>query len=396
MRFALAGIAVQLCLAVMIIATARDGVDAIGIQLGFDFMVYHEAARLALDGKLVAAFDPDVLVAALDKRIPGIAEGYFWLYPPTFAMLIVPLGLLPYGTAFWLWTVLGLSAYGAAAWRLSRDAVATLAAFGYTGVWVAAYHGQNSFFTAGLFMTALTALLNKRDVTAGVAIGLLAMKPHVALIFPLVLAICGRWRAFAAAAATSLAFLGVSTFVMGPDYLAAFIAHTDNYGALVAREVHWMTTPTAFMAMKLLGAPTGAAFAVHVVFAGSVVALTARRLTQHGAVAPTLAMVAGAALTISPYVADYDLTILAAAGLLLFAPRFADKEGPRVVANRDFFVVLAAAMIPVAIAAAGRLGVPIGWLAPAAAVGLAEWRLRSRSAIGHRGFEDAAAEAGRV
>jgi hypothetical protein len=56
-----------------------------------DFRAYHLAAQGVLRGDLTAAFR--------DQTRP-------YMYPPTFAILISPLGLLPYRTALVLWTVL--------------------------------------------------------------------------------------------------------------------------------------------------------------------------------------------------------------------------------------------------------------------------------------------------
>ena len=376
-RLAIVGVALQMMLAVMILATAEDGVDINNIQLGFDFIVYHEASRLALNGELASAFEQDVLVAALAERMPSpdLAPGHYWLYPPTFALMITPLALLPYGAAFWVWTGLGFAAYGVAARALAKDNDAVLAAFGFTAVWVCAYHGQNGFFIAALFMTAMFGLLHRRDGLAGLAIGLLAVKPHLAILFPLALAAAGRWRAFGFAAATAVGFVSLSVLILGGDYLRAFIANMGNYAALMERPVHWMTTATVYMMMKLFGAATPLAWAVHGLVALCAAALAGLRCRQFGLTNETLALLVGASLMVSPYVTDYDLVVLAAAGLLLFAP----GAGGAVKSRFDFEVALAAAMLPIAVVAIGRTGLQIGWLAPLAAVALAELRLRRRT-----------------
>ena len=195
-RFAVAGIGVQLLLAVVILLTAKNGVDALGIQLGFDFVVFHEASRLAQAGDLAQAFEQEVLLAALRERIGDLANGHYWLYPPTFALMILPLGLAPFGVAFWLWTGAGLAAYVAGVRQLATDRLVILSCLAYTAVWSCGYHGQNGFFTAACFMTAAAALLKRRDKLAGLAIALLAIKPHLAVLFPLYLAHTARWRAF--------------------------------------------------------------------------------------------------------------------------------------------------------------------------------------------------------
>ncbi|MEX0645902.1 MAG: glycosyltransferase family 87 protein [Parvularculaceae bacterium] len=311
-RLAIAGIFTYLAAAIAILATAQGGFDALGIPLGFDFLAFHEAARLALAGDLTAAFDPVVFGAALEQKLPGVGYGYYWLYPPTYALTMLPFGVLPYGVAFWVWTALGLAAYGAGVRLLSRDRLAIVAALGFPAVWVVAYHGQNAFFVAALFAVAAHALLTRKDALAGLAIGLLAIKPHLAILIPLALAASGRWRAFAYAGAVAISFTALSTLVFGGDYLDAFLREGSPLaGGLLLEEHHWATIASVFVAVKLLGAPTALAWSAHAAVPLAATALVAFRFKRDGATAETLALLVAASLLISPYVMDYDLVLLA-------------------------------------------------------------------------------------
>ncbi|MBZ4317346.1 DUF2029 domain-containing protein, partial [Mycobacterium tuberculosis] len=83
--------------------------------------------------------------------------------------------------------------------HLPHPRAATLVVVAYSGVCLSALFGQNSVLTAGLAALALH-LLGKRPVVAGVVIGLLAIKPQLAVVFPFVLIAARAWRTFAAAA----------------------------------------------------------------------------------------------------------------------------------------------------------------------------------------------------
>ena len=165
----------------------------------------------------------------------------------------------------------------------------------------------------------------------------------------------------------------ISVVALGGEYVAAYIAHADNAAALIERPVHWMTTATLFMMMKLFGASTGVAFMVHGAAALGVVVLMALRARRYGVTAHTLAMFIGASLMMSPYVTDYDLTILAGAGVLLFAPSF----NAGLYGRFDFFTAVGLALLPISIVGFGRAGYQIGWLGPAMCILLAEARLRA-------------------
>ncbi len=72
-----------------------------GETLGFDFLAYHQAARRILDG--LPLYDLSYVQAG--------GFGLFY-YPPPFAVLLLPLGLLDPTVATWAWTALLLCAFG--------------------------------------------------------------------------------------------------------------------------------------------------------------------------------------------------------------------------------------------------------------------------------------------
>jgi Glycosyltransferase family 87 len=95
-RAALPVVAVAV-LALFSLATIR----AAGDNLGFDFLAYHQAARRALDG--LPLYD-----LGFDQ-----AGGFgLFYYPPPFALLLLPLGLLDPSVAIWAWTALLVGAFG--------------------------------------------------------------------------------------------------------------------------------------------------------------------------------------------------------------------------------------------------------------------------------------------
>src|SRR5438876_1262750 len=93
-------VAFAVVLVVWIGLSLPDLVDPKGKPLGYDFMAYWSAARLALEGHPEAAFDGAAIAAVQHQAVPFLATIWFpWHYPPIWLLVVTPLGLLPYPAA---------------------------------------------------------------------------------------------------------------------------------------------------------------------------------------------------------------------------------------------------------------------------------------------------------
>jgi alpha-1,2-mannosyltransferase len=90
---------------------------SVGHNFGFDFRTFWWAAQSVADGR-----SPYPSVAAVGSH-PLVAGDYeYFVYPPSFAYALVPLGLLPFGLAAGLWLAALAACVGAALWALEiRD-----------------------------------------------------------------------------------------------------------------------------------------------------------------------------------------------------------------------------------------------------------------------------------
>src|SRR6202007_3224914 len=98
-----------------------------------------------------------------------------------------------------------------------------IAILAFPAVWWNFGLGQNAFLTAALFGAA-TLLVDRRPILAGLLFGALCYKPHFGLLVPLALAAGGRWRCFAAAAASAGGLVLASLMVFGSSTWEAFLA----------------------------------------------------------------------------------------------------------------------------------------------------------------------------
>jgi hypothetical protein len=289
-----------------------------------DFVSFYAAGKLALAGAPALAYDQAAHAAAeAAATTPGIQYQFFF-YPPVYLFLCAPLALLPYMISFVLFQAAALAAWLLVMWRILRAQgwAWCLPVLAYPALFWTLGLGQNSCLTAAL-LGAVTLLLDERPVIAGVLLGLLCYKPHLALLAPVALAAGGRWRTFAAAAVTVAALVGLSVALFGfdtwRDYLTALPASRAVYET---GRINLIGFVTPYGAARVLGAGTATAQVAQ----GAVSLLVAMAVgwiwwRDPGPAERSAALAAGIPLSI-PLALVYDLMLLTVAiGWLVRAGR---------------------------------------------------------------------------
>ncbi len=186
---------------------------------------YDEAVWAAATGGL----HPDPRGGLAPSSCPGR-----YGYPLWTAFVLIPFGIVPLPAAAVAWMVLSLVAtlVGAvASWRASgggRPMAALFAAIVLSAqpLWLLVISGQLTGIALGLAGLAALGLARGRDARAGIAFGLLALKPQlVALAGPALFAwgLIARRRAPLAAAAIVAALL-VATLAVSPQWPFEWVA----------------------------------------------------------------------------------------------------------------------------------------------------------------------------
>jgi hypothetical protein len=320
-------LAVSLVSAIGWIIASGGMVDPRGKPLGYDFITFWGASHLALGGAATAAYDMTRIYAAEQAAVPGLETVYLWHYPPTFFLVILPLAFLPYLAAYFAF----LGATGAAFVAVMRRVIATsiggaigaadwrtmILVAAFPAVFVNLFHGQNGFLTTAILGAALLAL-DRRPLLGGALFGLMAYKPQFAVLVPVALLAWGlsgdrrAWHAIAAAAVVALAFAGLSTAVMGPDVLAAFLANMPFVRRLMEGGfLPWNKMPTIFAMLRMVGVSVGAAYAAQAVCALAAVAGVVAVWRGQAPLALRGAMLIVATMLATPYMFDYDMVVLA-------------------------------------------------------------------------------------
>jgi hypothetical protein len=191
---------------------------------GQDFMVFHTAAHVMARGDIGLLLDAGRFTAELNAThkdwLKAPLDFHPWVYPPPMLLLAMPFGFLPYGIAYALF-IGGTMA--AMFWALRRWAppgqarhVLCLGTLLCPAMAYAIGAGQNSFLNAFLCLFGFL-LLGKKPFAAGMVLGVLGLKPQLALMVPVALLAQRNWRAILGAISTgvllciaSLAFGGIA------------------------------------------------------------------------------------------------------------------------------------------------------------------------------------------
>ncbi len=285
-----------------------------------DFVAVWAAGQFVLQGHAVAVYDWPVHKAMEVAAVGHPFVGYFgWHYPPTFLFAAAALALMPYVPAFLLWVFATFPAYLVVIRGIVGDRVGYFLAAAFPAVLCNFVDGQNGFLSAALFGGTLV-FLPRRPLLAGVLLGLLTYKPHLGLLFPIVLAASGRWRTFASAGVTAALMAAAAWAAFGTEAWQAFvgnIGHTSD-AFLSDGWADWAKLQSAFGLVRTLGAPEWLAWAVQIALALTVAAAVTALWRSNAAYEIKAAALGAGALLATPYLYTYDLVVLAVPLAFLF------------------------------------------------------------------------------
>jgi hypothetical protein len=208
-----------------------------------DYMTYHVAARIVLNGDGACLYDPECQAAAQDTLIgdePSFERGALpFNSPPWLAALVAPLGWLPLTAGFAVFTLVGLTLLAASAWRLGWDGPATRLAgtLLLLTAWptvMGAIRGQATLGVVGLLGLSVAGA----RYWSGAALGLAALKPTLVPLWALWQVLGGHWRAVGTAAAVTVGLVGASALIVSPQAVADYPGHLLGVVSAGAVGVH--------------------------------------------------------------------------------------------------------------------------------------------------------------
>ncbi len=214
-----------------------------------DFLAFYAAGKLVLDGRPGGLYDPSAITAIQRTVIPVPvgANGYMpFINPPFAAVAFAPLALLPAAASRVAWALLSVAMLvAAAAWMARplppRERIATVLLVVLS---FPAYHSlAEGQWSAAMLLGGLAALVAARRgswTLAGVALATWWLKPQLAVLPLVALALDRRWTAVVSTVATgavlaiaSLPFVGIGAYVTYVGYVVQVgLSHFNGAGAI--------------------------------------------------------------------------------------------------------------------------------------------------------------------
>ncbi len=285
--------------------------DPVGYLIGRDFANTWLGGSLALSGKPQTHFAVEAYNALLAEQFGANYPFHIWSYPPHFLLFTWPFALLPYTTGYVVYCLAGIVAYLAVVSegerRLDHLLLLALAPAVTVNIWC----GQNGFWTAALLVGGLTQL-DRRPLLAGVLFGVLSIKPQLGVLAPLMLALTGRWRTIAAAAATIALLFGAACIVFGPDVWTAYVndAMPVQSKVFLRDYENFMThMPTAFMNARVAGFSLQLAAALQALISVFSVAAVVWTFWRGRDAVLSKALFVTATFLVTPYAFNYDMVV---------------------------------------------------------------------------------------
>ncbi|WP_051311009.1 glycosyltransferase family 87 protein [Bradyrhizobium sp. Cp5.3] len=246
-----------------------------------------------------------------------------WTYPPQFDLLLSPLALLPGWAAYLSFTALTLGAYLATLRAIAEKNFALVLIVSFPAVAVTIGSGQNGFLT-GILMGLACINIERRPFLAGIALGAMIIKPHLAIAAGVYMLLIRRWPVITAAGVTIILSSLVCTIVFTPSIWGAWLEGVRESASFLqeGRYPLFRMISTYAMLYAMGGSSAAAAWGQAL---AACLALGTLTLGVVRGPSPRFALGVAvlASVMISPYAYDYDLPIVGVA-LAMLLPDLSD------------------------------------------------------------------------
>jgi len=275
-----------------------------------DYLSFWLAGGQVLSGTPEFAYSPRDF-SAIQKAYTGSDTLFGFFYPPTFQMLQSGFALLPYKAAFAVFIGLttGLLAFACrlitGKWLLAACLIVIPACANN------AFHGQNAALTAALYGFFLVGVERQKMILAGIALGLLTIKPQLGILAPVALIASWNWRTFLSASVTTLVLAGLSAIVLGIGVWQAFWLQAPVASAMMELGgVEWGKMVSVYGGLRLLGLPHATSMVVQVAVGLGALTCVWQAWRRSEAMAVRAPVLVGGTLLVTPFALSYDFTLL--------------------------------------------------------------------------------------
>lgn len=282
----------------------------------FDFDAFYVVGNMAWRGDIADAYHYKTMFEAQEEMF-GTMNFLPWTYPPPFNLVVAALAPLPEWLSYLSFVVITFLGFVHVLRRIEPGHFAFCLISTFPTLLITTTCGQNGFLTAFLIgSVALLFLENRR--TAGIPLGLLVIKPHLAVGVALLPVLNSRAGTIAISTSTITISAAAATLLLGIDIWPAFLNGVKESGEFLEAGLYHLVRMTSVYATVVLisknstiafiAQGTVAVGAIGMLVYGYRVRIESRRLVGIGVLC---------SLLISPYLYDYDLPILTIALALL-------------------------------------------------------------------------------
>jgi hypothetical protein len=270
---------------------------------GVDFISFWSAGRLVLQGHPSLAYDIHAHRLVEQSIHPHVGLIPF-PYPPPFLAIVTPFALPSFGIGATLWVGLTAGFFALASRRISPLSYS----FGNAPACVNFMIGQSGFLICGIFVLGLS-LISSAPFAAGAILGLMLLKPQLAVLLPVAMLAGREWRVITAAAVTATAVIALGLILFGADSYVGFWNILPQYVEFVRDDrLPKYELASVFGLARFCGASQPEALAMHAIVALAATALTVRawwlKLEERTSV------LAAGTMLISPYFFTYDCLLI--------------------------------------------------------------------------------------
>jgi len=295
---------------------------AAGAPYGGDYRALWGAAHALANGASAREiYDTSGLAQLLaDRRVEDTGKLAAFPYPPTFLGFILPFGYMGYAGSLLAWLLVTGLLYVLAVFRSEewRNLVASdtnkklLAAFVIASPFALynAVTGQTGFLMAALLIAGLN-MLRRSPVLAGIAFGLLSMKPQLGIMVPVLLLAERRWRCLGAAMATAIVLALATNFWLGSESWGYYRDYIQMFARTVAHvpETVMSLNASLYRVLAVAGVGDSMAFSIQAAFAALGAWSVWMACRRNAPVELRNALLVTGTFIAAPYIMIYDMTI---------------------------------------------------------------------------------------
>ena len=298
-----------------------QGASTLTGRLGGDYPAFYGAGRIIAQGDGNNLYDSEKQAEIQKDLYPGKHNVFMpFPYPPFVAVAYYPFALMPYRLSYAVHTIVMAAALFLTIFlvcpiheqiRQNYLFVACIALSFYP-MFRAILGGQNTAITLFLFVLSWRAVLAKKELLAGMILGLLLFKPQFGLPLIGLYVISGHWLVGVGSLLTAMILYGIGALISGPMWITDWYQYTiwlsqADAGINYDKAVSWLGFFQAILGWKnhlaiFAGWVMSAATAIVV----AIVWMIGRRRADLTA---QLAMAAPALVLIPPHVNYYDISI---------------------------------------------------------------------------------------